>query len=240
LLERKRLWIAAVLGALALVWAPVLVPTEFRVSAVALTAGQEYADDVEKSRAFMTEYGVSAEVQDRLIADALSGKTLMADQTESVPVSTEVVESSGSRDVVSVYSDGSIKVVESETPAEPDGVGPMDISGCSTTVVGSQIEYRGCSVHYQTTSFSFFFLANYTILRGATTWDHIDRAYGAGFPYAIGWQYAGHELFIGRRVETSSARANAQIHVTYTNDAGTIGRACGLTVGRDTATYYNP
>ncbi|GIG23079.1 hypothetical protein Cch01nite_38030 [Cellulomonas chitinilytica] len=203
--------VAALLTALA-------VPTQ----ATAASPPIEPAD-VQASRAFMTEFGVAPEVQDRLLNKGLAGGLNDADVRGAKPVSVTNEARGGSAVTISTYADGSIGVVERELPrvVKPGGATTFSVTGCRVVGGSGWASYTNCKVHYRTTIFSYGFYANFTT---TTSWDSISSVGSPFFTYAVGHNYESHQLRILKGVESASEPAHAELAIIYNVAAGIGGQ----------------
>lgn len=172
------------------------------------------SSDVLASRDFMSQYGVSRKVQDRLLAQATRGKVLLADTPAAVPVRTAAKDEGTAVSTVSTYEDGSISVVTREKPREIKAgvVTPFSVTGCSFVSGSGYASYSNCKVHYRTTVFSYGFYANFSITSG---YDAISNAYGFFQQYAIGHSRISDSLRVLKATESSTGPAHAELAIEY-------------------------
>lgn len=180
-------------------------------------SGSTTSADIEASRAFMTEFGVPADVQDRLLEDALAGVLSDADDPSATPVEITTEQRTDATFEISRFEDGSIQVVEYEKPVEvktrPGEVSTMAVTGCSTSGTTSVVTYSGCKVHYRTHVFSYGFYANFKIYTSGN--DLISSVSGAFQQYAIGHTRDSWNLATVKQVESSTGPAHARLSITY-------------------------
>lgn len=174
------------------------------------------AEEEAQSRAFLTEFGVSPEVQDRLLATTRAGGVALADSGLEAPLSVESFERDGSRYAVSTYSDGSIFVEEREIPIEVEEgeVAPMAITGCTISGGSGYTTYNRCKVHYRSHVFSYGFRATFTQIpgsKGTISWV------GEKFQdYAIGhWRVRWSVSIRQASSSVSAGPAKARLLVEY-------------------------
>lgn len=129
--------------------------------------------DEDAIRSFYSSYGVSAAVQDDVIAGLRAGVVPLSDAGGD-PVRTKVV-SRTSEEVVTLltYADGSIAVstvsnmAVKKAAAGSGGVTPMSVTSCTQTSNSFAIYYKNCIAKHKTTLLTIAFRFNYENIRGS-------------------------------------------------------------------------
>lgn len=189
-------------------------------------------EDEARSRAFLTEFGVDRQTQDKLIDDAKSGKLTLADNPESEPTSVEKFTRSGSNFEVNRFADGSISVVEREVPqkVDPDSITPLAVTGCTISGQGSYTLYSNCKVHYRTAVFSYGFFSTFT-MNGSSS--GIRSAHDQFHEYSVGHNRISWALKTIKSSGTQSSPAHVQLSIRYSiwPQVGEVTKGVRLKVG---------
>lgn len=135
------------------------------------------ADEEGDARAFLAEHGVSADVQDALMAKLKAGE-LWDVFAGGNPVSTRTTTSPGMRRTIDTYADGSISVTSVEVPvrtlARP-GVSPMYVANCSGGSTGTGYStWTDCDAYSETGVVAIGFQISYTLTPGYDSIIRVD------------------------------------------------------------------
>lgn len=125
-------------------------------------------DDV---RDFWASHGVSAEVQDALVAELESTGAVDSMEPGAEPVSVHSEDTGGATVTVATFPDGSISVSTIEKPLElkPGQIAPMaSVSGCTTNSGPGYVTYKSCTVAADNGIFRMSFLVSYEKYQGAS------------------------------------------------------------------------
>ncbi|WP_139107634.1 hypothetical protein [Oerskovia enterophila] len=172
-------------------------------------------EDEQASRAFMTEFGVAADVQDALLDKARHGQSLLADSETADPVSVTEFTRDASDFEVATFEDGSISVVEREIPVVvPEGTfQPRAVTGCTVGGGPTYTTYNNCKVHYRTPIFSYGFYTSFTMTGSSAT---ISTANQMFHEYSVGHLRDSWNLTVARKTGNAANPAHVQMRVTYT------------------------
>lgn len=161
-------------------------------STAARADGVVSSPDENAIREFYSAYGVSAKVQDAVIAGLRAG-TLPLSDAGGTPVKTEVVSRDSEVVTLLTYADGSISVstvsnLAAKKNLSSSGVSPMSVSGCTRTVNTFADYYKNCIAKHKTALLTIAFRFDYQNIRG--TGSSI-TSYCCEEHSAIGGSYSG-------------------------------------------------
>ncbi|WP_349866769.1 hypothetical protein [Leifsonia sp. WHRI 6310E] len=149
----------------------------------------EAAEDpaIATAKGFLSQYGASQTVQDRLIASYLAGEQWDSMSSAAEAVSVEKYTEADGDYTVNTYRDGSISVSRFEIPKVGDALNKPGISGCSV----SGTSRNNCKVDMWVGLVSLSFYASYNLNNNTVT-----NTYGAG--WSIGGACSANLVYLGR------------------------------------------
>jgi len=197
-------------------------------------------DAIASARTFFSQFGVAADVQDRLISDYLSGEQWDASSSTSRPTSTRIFDDGVYDYTLRTYPDGSINVVRVERPTSstgPNEVSTQGIGGCTRVVSGGQDHRNGCKVDFWWGLVSLSFYSSFTYITPG--FDRIDSVWGASWSIGGACSTDRNYFGINKKVESSTgpARARLEVQAQMCGVAYTTTFFLQLTVGAGGAKY---
>ncbi|GIG23736.1 hypothetical protein Cch01nite_44600 [Cellulomonas chitinilytica] len=164
LIRRSRRWLIA----------PLAMALLGMTAQSSLAASQPVSPDTRSHlEAFWNAHGVPKATQKSLLSKLAAGQTWDAVDGKHTPVSSSQATSNGSQETVDTYADGSIVVSDLEQPQTPptaaNGITPLSVAGCRTTVGGSgYANYDDCKASSDTGIVTLAFYISYSRTRATT------------------------------------------------------------------------
>jgi hypothetical protein len=160
-------------------------------------------------------FGVSAEVQDKLITKLLSGETLDAD-AGAQPVSSESITLNGIEKTRNVYADGSVAIGTIEVPvvADPAKITTKSITECTHRIdsFGTNI-FTGCTIAWDATTWSVSWTADFDY---NVNGEAITSARSVHFGGVGDFAQAGTEIVVTRADKNGTAIADGYVNQKIT------------------------